>query len=121
MVILAVARFPSAVAVIVAVPTSTPTTNPELETAALDGSDVVQEKARCNTSPEAFFASAESCSVPAGTRVAVSCETVTKPVLGAGGGATTPSPPQDPISQVPAMIPMWRCSLFIGAVSFLAR
>jgi hypothetical protein len=101
--------FPSTVAVIVAVPGATPATIPEVETVAFAGSDVVQTKVRCSCSPEAALAVAKSCTVAAGTRVAVSDEIVTVAVVG-GGGPTmlSPPPPQEPISQPRVIDPIER-------------
>jgi len=92
----ATSLFPSTAAVIFAVPGATATTNPELETLAVAGSEVLQEKLRCNGLPDAVVAVAESWSVAAGTSVAVSEEIVTDATVG-GGGPTMLSP-QDPIS-----------------------
>jgi hypothetical protein len=59
---------------------------------------VLQEKVRCSSSPDAVLATAERCTLAAGTRVAVSRESVTNTTV-SGGGAITLSPlPQDPIS-----------------------
>ena len=105
-VIAAVALLPSAVAVIVAVPRPTPTTVPEFETVAFAGSEVLHEKVRSRAEPEAVFAVAESWTVAAGTRVAVSREIVTDATVGAGGSTTFLPSPHDPTSQAKAMIRM---------------
>src|SRR4051794_9697120 len=101
-VIVAVALFPSTAAVIVADPGATPATTPALDTVALVPSDVLQEKVRCNNSPEALFAVAASWMVAAGTSVAVSDANATDATTGGGGGPTTLSapPPQEPMSQL---------------------
>jgi hypothetical protein len=109
-VIVAVELFPSTAAVIVAVPGATPTTIPEDETVAFARSELVQEKLRCNTSPAALLAVAESWNVATGTNVAVSDEIETDAVVGGGGGPTmlSPPPPQEPISQPRVIDPMER-------------
>jgi len=98
-VIVAVALFPSTAAIIVVTPAATPTTIPEDETVTFATSELVQEKLRCNASPEALLAVAESWTVAAGTKVAVSVERATVATVGGGGGPTTSPPPHEPISQ----------------------
>jgi len=77
-----------------------------LETLAVAGSEVLQEKLRCNGLTDAVVAVAESWRLAAGTRVAVSAEIVTAATLG-GGGPTMLSP-QDPISEPIAIDAMER-------------
>jgi hypothetical protein len=119
---LVVALFPSVAAVIVAVPGATPTTIPEFETVAFAASDVLHEKVRGNGSPAAVLADAVSCSVAAGTKVAVSRETVTDATVGAGGPTIPSPPPQDPISQARVKTLMDRYNLVKrGAFCLLKR
>jgi hypothetical protein len=104
-----VALFPSTAAVIVADPGATPATIPVDETVALAGSKLVQVKTRCSSCPFRSFAVAESCTLSAGTTLAVRVEIVTTSVVGGGGGGGPVGlSPQEPINQPSAIDPMER-------------
>jgi hypothetical protein len=110
-----VALLPSTAAVIVAVPGATPATIPDDDTVAFAGSDVDQARVRDKAFPDRSLAVAESWVLAPGTKVAVSADIVTLSVVG-GGGPTTPSPPpQEPMSQARATVPIERDTLFIEA------
>ena len=103
MVIVAVADFPSDVAVITADPAATPVTVPSEETVALVVSELDQVIVLFSVCPSADFAVADRVAAAPGTMVAVSRDSVTE-ATGAGGAGIVPI-----IAKVP--------SLVIGAVT----
>jgi hypothetical protein len=112
-IITATALFPSLVAVIVAFPIPTAATTPELETVALEESDVDHKKGRRSCWPDASWAVAVSWTVAVGAKVAVSTEMMTVAV-GGGGPITLSLPAQERMSQPRASDQMKRGVVFVS-------
>jgi hypothetical protein len=101
-----VALLPSLVAVIVELPALTAVTRPSGETIAIVESDVTHSKRRRNSPPEASLAVADSCTVDAELKVAVSDEIATEAIEGGAGGPVGLSlPTHEPMTQPAASDP----------------